>query len=183
MYRRCLQRLRRMQDQQATSLHHPRGAPHLFAAPTSSPRTLPESIVSSQRTKWCTGKDSNLRTSQGGADLQSAGFNHSPTCASQLLAFSCQPSAHSNTVQLRAKNSIALSDRPRQSFQIALCHWDQKVRVENHSRLQLIWKIPLWCADGKALCPPCKPCHARNSNSGTPQSSLELAKGFEPLTL
>ena len=32
-------------------------------------------------TIWCTGKDSNLRTSQGGADLQSAGFNHSPTCA------------------------------------------------------------------------------------------------------
>lgn len=30
---------------------------------------------------WCTGKDSNLRTSQGGTDLQSVGFNHSPTCA------------------------------------------------------------------------------------------------------
>jgi hypothetical protein len=30
---------------------------------------------------WCTGKDSNLRTPLGGADLQSAGFNHSPTCA------------------------------------------------------------------------------------------------------
>src|SRR5579864_5701041 len=30
---------------------------------------------------WCTGKDSNLRTSLGGTDLQSAGFNHSPTCA------------------------------------------------------------------------------------------------------
>ena len=31
--------------------------------------------------KWCTGKDSNLRTSLGGTDLQSVGFNHSPTCA------------------------------------------------------------------------------------------------------
>ena len=29
---------------------------------------------------WWTGKDSNLRTSQGGTDLQSVGFNHSPTC-------------------------------------------------------------------------------------------------------
>ena len=29
---------------------------------------------------WWTGKDSNLRTPQGRADLQSAGFNHSPTC-------------------------------------------------------------------------------------------------------
>src|SRR2546430_9272818 len=46
----------------------------------------PESIVSSQPIKWCTGKDSNLRTSLGGTDLQSVGFNHSPTCASQLLA-------------------------------------------------------------------------------------------------
>jgi hypothetical protein len=33
------------------------------------------------QTKWCTGKDSNLRTSLGGTDLQSVGFNHSPTCA------------------------------------------------------------------------------------------------------
>jgi hypothetical protein len=30
--------------------------------------------------KWWTGKDSNLRTPQGRADLQSAGINHSPTC-------------------------------------------------------------------------------------------------------
>jgi hypothetical protein len=37
-------------------------------------RRLTESI-------WCTGKDSNLRTSLGGTDLQSVGFNHSPTCA------------------------------------------------------------------------------------------------------
>ena len=31
------------------------------------------------RNGWWTGKDSNLRTSQGGTDLQSVGFNHSPT--------------------------------------------------------------------------------------------------------
>jgi hypothetical protein len=35
---------------------------------------------------WCTGKDSNLRTSLGGTDLQSVGFNHSPTCAQNLRA-------------------------------------------------------------------------------------------------
>jgi hypothetical protein len=40
---------------------------------------------------WCTGKDSNLRTSLGGADLQSAGFNHSPTCAEIN-----KPTRHSN---------------------------------------------------------------------------------------
>src|SRR5258708_358046 len=28
---------------------------------------------------WWTGKDSNLRSPQGAADLQSAGFSHSPT--------------------------------------------------------------------------------------------------------
>ena len=28
---------------------------------------------------WWTGKDSNLRSPQGAADLQSAGINHSPT--------------------------------------------------------------------------------------------------------
>jgi hypothetical protein len=33
---------------------------------------------------WCTGKDSNLRTSLGGTDLQSVGFNHSPTCAKTI---------------------------------------------------------------------------------------------------
>ena len=33
---------------------------------------------------WCTGEDSNLRTSLGGTDLQSVGFNHSPTCAELL---------------------------------------------------------------------------------------------------
>ena len=30
---------------------------------------------------WCTGEDSNLRSSQGAADLQSAAINHSATCA------------------------------------------------------------------------------------------------------
>src|SRR5215469_95400 len=39
-------------------------------------------------TKWCTGEDSNLRSSQGAADLQSAAINHSATCAeSRSLPF------------------------------------------------------------------------------------------------
>jgi hypothetical protein len=33
------------------------------------------------RTHWCTGEDSNLRSSQGAADLQSAAINRSATCA------------------------------------------------------------------------------------------------------
>jgi hypothetical protein len=35
--------------------------------------------VSIQERAWWTGKDSNLRSPQGAADLQSAGFSHSPT--------------------------------------------------------------------------------------------------------
>src|SRR5882757_6741126 len=31
--------------------------------------------------QWCTGEDSNLRSSQGAADLQSAAINRSATCA------------------------------------------------------------------------------------------------------
>ena len=33
---------------------------------------------------WCTGEDSNLRSSQGAADLQSAAINRSATCAQSL---------------------------------------------------------------------------------------------------
>ena len=39
-----------------------------------APRSLPAPAG-----PWWTGKDSNLRSPQGAADLQSAGFNHSPT--------------------------------------------------------------------------------------------------------
>ncbi len=35
----------------------------------------------SQSKLWCTGEDSNLRSSQGAADLQSAAINRSATCA------------------------------------------------------------------------------------------------------
>jgi hypothetical protein len=48
---------------------------------------------------WCTGKDSNLRTSLGGTDLQSVGFNHSPTCAKTLGRCGCL--AHRPTTQTK----------------------------------------------------------------------------------
>src|SRR5207245_7899826 len=41
-------------------------------------KRLFESVLSKS---WCTGEDSNLRSSQGAADLQSAAINHSATCA------------------------------------------------------------------------------------------------------
>jgi hypothetical protein len=48
-----------------------------------APRNKPAQWISDSQNPdlWCTGKDSNLRTSLGGTDLQSVGFNHSPTCA------------------------------------------------------------------------------------------------------
>jgi hypothetical protein len=40
---------------------------------------LPYGFLRSPQRAWWTGKDSNLRSPQGAADLQSAGFNRSPT--------------------------------------------------------------------------------------------------------
>ena len=41
--------------------------------------TAPRHELRDFRRAWWTGKDSNLRSPQGAADLQSAGFSHSPT--------------------------------------------------------------------------------------------------------
>jgi hypothetical protein len=60
--------------------------PRIASLGTFSPRI-------SHRNSWCTGKDSNLRTSLGGTDLQSVGFNHSPTCAETAQASAPQRSA------------------------------------------------------------------------------------------
>ena len=49
---------------------------------------------------WCTGKDSNLRTSLGGTDLQSVGFNHSPTCAKTPIL---RPTLARNQARIRAR--------------------------------------------------------------------------------
>jgi hypothetical protein len=58
----------------------PRSSP-----PSSSVTLLPshERVTKARYTSnfWCTGEDSNLRSSQGAADLQSAAINRSATCA------------------------------------------------------------------------------------------------------
>src|SRR4029077_15469320 len=58
-------------------LHRKRGRGRL------APKNVPERSPRSQdrfgrRRRWWTGEDSNLRSPQGAADLQSAGFSHSP---------------------------------------------------------------------------------------------------------
>ena len=141
--------------------------------------------------EWWTGKDSNLRTSQGGADLQSAGFNHSPTCA--ISGEHRATSVEQSLLSLVAHRSQlkAFSDTPLQSIRITHCHGDQKVRVEKIRANNSSGKFPYGVLMEKlSAARPANPAVRNFSepilefklpNSGN--SSLELAKGFEPLTL
>jgi hypothetical protein len=66
----------------ARSANNPKPIADLLPSPTkasSVPTTT--QIPLPDRTHWCTGEDSNLRSSQGAADLQSAAINRSATCA------------------------------------------------------------------------------------------------------
>jgi hypothetical protein len=59
-----------------------RAYPAVLVLPTFTehyPETLPVQLPLAKSESWWTGKDSNLRSPQGAADLQSAGFSHSPT--------------------------------------------------------------------------------------------------------
>ena len=49
--------------------------------------------------QWCTGEDSNLRSSQGAADLQSAAINRSATCAHPFPAKPCAVQRNTNRSQ------------------------------------------------------------------------------------
>ncbi len=63
---------------------------------------------------WCTGKDSNLRTSLGGTDLQSVGFNHSPTCAN----FRAMRPPHPDHAKNPPRNLGALTVNPQTTHNI-----------------------------------------------------------------
>src|SRR5205809_7479503 len=79
---------------------------------TQSTQWTDDSLESVHSNEWCTGEDSNLRTSQGGADLQSAGFNHSPTCAEMPVArLSTFPAAFARTATC-ARRVCACSKNP-----------------------------------------------------------------------
>src|SRR5438445_5848884 len=136
---------------------------------TRSTQWTDDSLESVHSNEWCTGEDSNLRTSQGGADLQSAGFNHSPTCAEMPVArLSTFPAANRQDCNLRfggfvlaAKNPI---ERRERTTPLAL----------NSPQLE---KLPYGM--------PLETCHCRRAAQMpcVPEPMLELAKGFEPLTL
>jgi hypothetical protein len=128
------------------------------------PSTLP-----GPKSFWCTGKDSNLRTSQGGADLQSAGFNHSPTCAKtpSLRSFP------SGSGELRR-------DSLRGGHVATGCPQNTKTACARKPVAQntTFGKIPYGVLWEKSVVPICTAqllC--------VPEPMLELAKGFEPLTL
>jgi hypothetical protein len=58
---------------------------------------------------------------------------------------------------------------------------NRNARENAIARKHHTWKIPLWSAVGKSVKPPRRAVlHLRNLR---PEPMLELAKGFEPLTL
>src|SRR5580658_1692859 len=93
-------------------------------------RRLTESI-------WCTGKDSNLRTSLGGTDLQSVGFNHSPTCAKNPGR--CGRCAPSSTVQERRNRS---TEKPADQSILLSQYRETKARAKKPRRSLHAGKFP-----------------------------------------
>src|ERR1019366_3206898 len=131
---------------------------------------------------WCTGEDSNLRSSQGAADLQSAAINHSATCAHsterpavidflrarrrrwpEIASLCCQRTSRAKRrsatpAKLRVSRAALL---PRAFCDLGSCCWNQFSR----RAARLVWLAPA------------TPCGALTV------TILELAKGFEPPTL
>ena len=125
---------------------------------------------------------------RGGADLQSAGFNHSPTCAElQNSPAVCRRNRCLHHCHIRHSSQIftpAYGDRS-DGFAKVLTFANVKNRNARENaiaRKHHTWKIPLWSAVGKSVKPP--PAPARLALAYLrPEPMLELAKGFEPLTL
>jgi hypothetical protein len=126
---------------------------HLFSV---CPEQLQKAKSPKRVQLWCTGKDSNLRTPLGGADLQSAGFNHSPTCAEtaklSLLTGSSYPGqpstgfAHTRRKPCRLRNQTENRNSAN-----TLAH-------ENHYPSEKFLMECFWitCRAAKLLPPPCR---------------------------
>ena len=84
--------------------------PSLFALPA----TPLSEIAAAEIESWWTGKDSNLRSPQGAADLQSAGFSHSPTRPRNLVTQSacrfCQAVLSSGAGYAKTQNGLVSKD-------------------------------------------------------------------------
>jgi hypothetical protein len=166
------------------------------ALPDPSPTALGISPAGSRLlngSTWCTGKDSNLRTPLGGADLQSAGFNHSPTCAETIGRCSrCAPSGSHLHADPRSALPVNPQNKTQHShtctsankgpqFKVSQTQISQIRETKNRARKTArrslhAGKVP----NGVRLEKPVAPL----STPRLPEIRfLELAKGFEPLTL
>ena len=138
------------------------GAPASFSARLEQPNES-EGVERARLTAqpWCTGEDSNLRTSLGGTDLQSVGFNHSPTCAQTFGRCSCtQLDLH--------KSAFAKAGKPR-------------IARKDCAKITTRRKTSDWSALEKPVAP--LPSPPPNGKFVSSCRFLELAKGFEPPTL
>jgi hypothetical protein len=126
---------------------------------------------------WCTGKDSNLRTSLGGTDLQSVGFNHSPTCAKSLGRCSrCAPADY----HLQAHGTPARPDQ-RSNLSLQFRKTGKPRLAQETAKITARRKSTEWSALEKPVAPLTESAVRRKIRSCC--RSLELAKGFEPPTL
>jgi hypothetical protein len=114
---------------------------------------------------------------RGGADLQSAGFNHSPTCA-ELQNSSALPAhpafledIHRYGRSLQTDSSIQNHRKDEEQKCARICPRTQTPHLEN-SLMECRWEN--LSSRRAASCPRV---------SCLPEPMLELAKGFEPLTL
>jgi hypothetical protein len=155
--------------------------PSITASSQPPQRTRHRGACRGPAKTWCTGEDSNLRSSQGAADLQSAAINHSATCARStehptlidllrarrrrwpgIASLCCQ-----RTPRAKRRSAIPAKLRisraalfPRAFCDLGSCCWNQFSR----RAARLVWLAPT-------------PCGALTV------TILELAKGFEPPTL
>ena len=95
---------------------------------------------------WWTGKDSNLRSPQGAADLQSAGFSHSPTRPGKFTR---------DTKFVSAKTARTLTACP-----VFDCHAVVRERVASKTQIGLVSKdtSPFMLPCRELSRPPRSPC-------------------------
>jgi hypothetical protein len=122
---------------------------------------------------WCTGKDSNLRTSLGGTDLQSVGFNHSPTCAKTFGRCGyCAPSGRlrftpADRCRRTCRQNAAQITSISQNRETRVAHKDN---CEDHCTPE---KMRMECV-GKTCCAANRVRHLPENSSLRPKNSFVL---------
>jgi hypothetical protein len=183
--------------------------PRLSSTGQTTVRIRKLTASSSKPKTWCTGEDSNLRSSQGAADLQSAAINHSATCAHSTP--NQRPSA-----SLRAGYGGRLPGRRfAEPSLIEGCARNASLPL-HHARTRRVKKTSMIVKEPHANRSPAKLRNSHATSVARPQKSvsccwnqfsrraarlvwlapatrrcgrralvaiLELAKGFEPPTL